>query len=345
MTRRILAIRHDNNGDVTLLGPALRALAAGGRVTLVCGPGGEGAARLLPGVAEVVVRRAEWIDAAPQPIERSRIEADIAAYARIAADEAFIFTSFHQSPLPTALLLRLAGVPAIAAISVDYPGSLLDTRVTVDDDRHEVERALALVGARGHILPVGDAGDLQYTALPARRRGLPPHYVAIQAGATVPARAWAPAKLRSLVAMLTARDRRVVLLGSAREGALVRDVAARSGALDLAGATTYAEFASVIRDADALVVGNSAGIHIASAVGTPVVTIFPPTIAPVRFAPWHVAYVMLGDSEIACAGCRARTCPIPGQPCIGVVEPAAVVAALERLAPPPARIARSEVPA
>ena len=40
-----------------------------------------------------------------------------------------MLTSFHQSPLPTALVLRLAGVARITGASVDYPGSLLDVRL------------------------------------------------------------------------------------------------------------------------------------------------------------------------------------------------------------------------
>ena len=50
----VLAIRLDNDGDVLLAGPAIRALAAGAdRVTLLCGPRGRQAAALLPGVDEV----------------------------------------------------------------------------------------------------------------------------------------------------------------------------------------------------------------------------------------------------------------------------------------------------
>jgi ADP-heptose:LPS heptosyltransferase len=123
----------------------------------------------------------------------------------------------------------------------------------------------------------------------------------------------------------------VVLLGSAGEAELVRTVAGDSGALDLAGRTSYAEFAAVIRDAAALVVGNSSGIHIASAVGTPVVTIFAPTILPARFAPYGVPFAMLGDHAIACAGCRARICPFGGQPCTAVVTVDDVVTALHSL--------------
>ena len=57
-----------DHGDVLLQGPAVRAVAAGSRrVTLLCGPRGEAAARLLPGVDEVVVYSAEWIDPEPRP--------------------------------------------------------------------------------------------------------------------------------------------------------------------------------------------------------------------------------------------------------------------------------------
>ncbi|MBC5801326.1 MAG: glycosyltransferase family 9 protein [Candidatus Eremiobacteraeota bacterium] len=345
--KRFLAIRQDNNGDVTLVGPALRALAAHGRVTLVCGPSGEGAAGLLPGVDDALVVRADWIEGTPQPIDAGRIAADVARYAAAEADEAFIFTSFHQSPLPTALLLRLAGVGSIAAVSVDYPGSLLDWRVTVSDDLHEVERALALVAAAGYRLPPDDDGRLRYRALPSRDRRLPPDYVVVQPGASVPARAWDPAKLRALVHTLCRSGTAVVIVGSAGERELTHRVMGDSDALDLCGTTTYAEFAAVIRDARALVVGNTSGIHIAGAVGTPVVTIFPPTVPLRRFAPWRVPSVALGDQTIGCAGCRARSCPFPAQPCTGCVGVEDVLAALATLTSPAGAVhyGRDEVPA
>ena len=189
--------------------------------------------------------RAEWIEARPEPVSPQRIAADVARYASLAPDEAFIFTSFHQSPLPTALLLRLAGVAQIAAIGVDYPGSLLDTRVRAEDgidDMHEVERALRLVAARGFVLPAGDDGGLAYVPLPARDSSLPSRYVAVQPGATVEARAWSPHKLRTLVARLRGAGHEVVVLGSAGEAELTRFVVADSGARDLAGRTSYAQF-------------------------------------------------------------------------------------------------------
>jgi len=327
---RALAVRQDNNGDVILAGPAVRGLAAAFEaVDMLCSPTGASAARLLPGVAETIVARTEWIDAAPQPVRAEAIAALVRDLRARAYDDAFIFGSFHQSPLPTALVLRLAGVRRIHAVSVDYPGSLLDTRVCVPDDLHEVERNLRVLDAAGVSRPSDDV--LALTGLPSVERfALPRAYVVVHPGASVPARAWAPEKNRALVAALAARGTTVVVTGSQAEADLCRRTA-NGNARVLAGETTFAEYAAIVRDARALVVGNTAGGHVAAAVGTAVVSIFPPTVPAVRFRPRHVPCELLGDQTIACAGCRARVCPVAGQPCIGTLEPADVLAALDRL--------------
>jgi hypothetical protein len=51
----------------------------------------------------------------------------------------------------------------------------------------------------------------------------------------------------------------------------------------------------------------------------------------VRWRPWMVPHVLLGDQGIACAGCRARECPFPGHPCLAGVSPGDVVAAVRSL--------------
>lgn len=76
--------------------------------------------------------------------------------------------SYHQSPLPTALLLRLAGVPRITWASVDYAGALLSVRLVpgenLPEDLPEPERALRIAAAAGYPLPSGDRGDLAVSA-------------------------------------------------------------------------------------------------------------------------------------------------------------------------------------
>lgn len=327
-----LAVRQDNNGDVLLMGPAIRAMAArASRLTMVCGPSGRAAAESLPGVDSVLCFEAAWIEANPHALSRDAIEGFVDRITRLRIDEAVIFTSFHQDPLPMALLLRMAGVKRIAAISEDYPGGLLDVRHRgVPDDIHEVERALSLVRAAGYAPPPNDEGRLAMRVAARNPVADRAPYVVVHPGATVPARAWDPRANRDLVRALAARGETVVVTGGGAERALCASVAG-DDAIDLSGETDFATLARVIADADAVVVGNTGAAHVAAAVGTPTVSLFPPTIPPVRFRPWMVPHVLLGDQEIPCRGCRARVCPLEDQPCLGVVTVADVLDALASL--------------
>jgi ADP-heptose:LPS heptosyltransferase len=323
--------RLDNAGDVLLAGPAVRAVAAAaGRVTFLCGPDGRAAAELLPGVDDVVVLDAPWVgfDArAVDPVSIERFVADVAAR-RI--ERALVLTSFHQSPLPLALLLRLAGVAYVAATSVDFPGTLLDVRHEVIEGAHEVEQSLSLAAAAGYSLPDGDDGRLAVRLpLPAWRPCAGP-YVVVHAGASVPARRWSAERTAALVALLSGEGRQVVVTGGPSERALTAEVAGSSG-LDLGGVLDLAGLAGVLADASVVVSGNTGPAHLAAAVGTPVVSIFAPVVPAERWRPWGVPAVLLGDQAIPCAGCRARVCPIPGQPCLAPVTPEVVAAAVRFL--------------
>ncbi|HET6795027.1 MAG TPA: glycosyltransferase family 9 protein [Acidimicrobiales bacterium] len=349
LSRRVLVVRLDNAGDVLLSGPAVRAVAAAGAdITYLCGPHGRAAARLLPGVGAVIEHRAPWIDPDRVPVDRGTTEEVIAAVEAVAPDEAVILTSFHQSPLPTALLLKLAGVPMVAAISEDYPGSLLDVRHRVDDDIHEVQRSLSLVGRLGYRLPDGDDDRLR-VVLPSRSSPLGGGddgllaggaFVVLHPGASVSARAWGPARAQELAAALAARGTPVVVTGGGAEQGLTAAVAAaaRSAAtagtavVDAGGRTDLTGLAVVIARARAVVTGNTGPAHLAAAVGTPVVSLYAPTVPAVRWRPWRVPHVLLGDQRIACAGCRARICPVEGHPCLSSVTLEEVLDGLDAVA-------------
>jgi ADP-heptose:LPS heptosyltransferase len=331
----VLVARLDNDGDVLLAGPAVRAVAAGARrVTFLCSPRSRAAAELLPGVDDIVTFEAPWIAADPPALDPSETLGLVGRLSSLGLDQAVILTSFHQSSLPLALLLRMARVPEVAAISVDYPGSLLDFRHQVPDDVHEVERSLSLVATLGHFLPPGDDGRLRVRRQPdLAPAGLPAgRFVVVHPGASVPARAWAPEANARLVARLAELGYQVVVTGSPSERTLCADVAAGApGVVDLSGASGLAGLAEVLAGADAVVVGNTGPAHLAAAVGTPVVSIYAPTVPAARWRPWRVPHVLLGVQDISCAGCRSRVCPILGQPCIGTIEVDDVVAAIASL--------------
>ncbi len=330
----VLIARMDSVGDVLLAGPAIRAVAArADRVTLLCGPQGRAAAELLPGVDALIEHRAVWIVADPPPLDPGEVDELVTEVGRAAPDRALILGSFHQSPLPLALLLRLAGVAWIGAECVDYPGSLLDLRHRTPGRLHEVERALDLALAAGFPLPTGDDGSMRIRRRPQDRPpGLPDRYIAVHPGASVPARAWPARRHAELVDALVADGHDVVVTGGPDERGLTAAVARapRERVTDLGGRTTLAGLGEVIAGARALVSGNTGPAHIAAAVRCPVAWLHAPTVPARRWSPWRVPYRRLA-LPVPCAGCRARVCPVEGHPCLDPLPEHAVRRALHGL--------------
>lgn len=338
----VLVARLDSAGDVLLTGPAVRAIAASGaRVTYACGPAGRAAAELLPGVDSVVELDAPWVPLEPRAFDGREIDRFVAHLAADPPDQAVICTSFHQSPLPLALLLRMAGVTTITASSEDHPGALVDQRRRPEQDEHvhEVERSLRLAAMLGYRLAPADGGGL------AVRRPLPSTpalgagYAVVHPGASVPARGIPAATARGLVARLADRGHWVVVTGGPAEQELVRRVADvdRDGFVALTQPVSLAALAGVLDRAAVVVTGNTGPAHLAAAVGTPVVSVFAPVVERHRWEPWRVPSVVLGDQTVPCAGCRARSCPLPTQICLAPVTAEALTDAAERWLGSPAQ--------
>lgn len=342
MTRRVLVTRLDGAGDVLLAGPAVRAVAAapGTEVTLLCGPAGAAAGRLLPGVRHVLMWASPWAVHPAPPVSRSALDGLIDELAAPGFAEAVLLTSFHQSPLPTALLLRMAGIGRITGASVDYPGALLDVRLRPGDgpgddlreDLPEPERALAIVAAAG--FRRSDDGGLAVRHPPRVDDLLGPltdrPYVVLHPGAAAPARRWPVQHHRRAARLLERLGLAVVVTGGPGEHGLTAAVA-EGHALDLGGRTDLAQLSGVLAGAVVLVAGNTGAAHLAAAVGTPVVSLFAPVVPAVKWRPYKVRHMLLGDQNAPCRDSRARDCPVPDHPCLGTVEPEDVVSAVCRL--------------
>jgi len=366
--RHVLVTRLDSMGDMLAAGPAIRAVAAGAnRVTVLAGPLGAAAARLLPGVDEVLEWACPWILGPAPLVEADSIAEIVEVLRRRAIDEAVVLTSFHQSALPTALLLRMAGVSRICAVSTDYPGSLLDVRLPEPGDAPESMRMLEVATGAGFSLPPGDEGRLAVRRpLPSVKLPVNRPFVVAHPGTSAPARAYPEPRWRETVALLSNSGWPVVLTGGAGERGLTARIAAgasdeyhrqnrensgntdRSNStdhsdrfaawqpapvLDLAGRLDLAELASVLERAAVAVIANTGPAHLAAAVGTPVVSLFAPVVPAVRWAPFGVPVALLGDQDAACRGTRCQVCPVPGHPCLNSVRADQVLAAVRRLAP------------
>ena len=338
---RVLAVRVDSAGDVLLAGPALRQLRADvDALHLLVSPAGAEAAALLTGVDEVWVADVPWVRTQAGPDDPAVLDRLLARLRAERYDEVLVLTSYHQSPLPMALLARWAGVPRVVATSDAAPGALLDVRhrrVPHGDDPgvgggHEVEAMCDLVAAAGHPR-LGD-DRLAVTPVPPVD-GLDGGYVVVHPSASVPARGIPVHRAAEHAAALSARGWRVVVTGGPDDVALGRAVTPPGG-VDLTGRTTLRSLAGVLAGASAVVVGNTGPAHLAAAVGTPVVSLFAPVVPLERWRPWRVPVVVLGDQHAPCALSRARTCPVAGHPCTDVPADAVVAAVRSLAGDPPA---------
>lgn len=147
-------------------------------------------------------------------------------------------------------------------------------------------------------------------------------------GSTWPSRQWMPAATAELCQRLRARGLPVVLVGGPADAAFaeaVRDAGA--GPLtNLVGRTTLRDVVAVMERAAVAIGPDTGPMHIATAVGAPVVALFGAT-SPRRSGPWGWDdYLVRGDAP--CVPCYRPRCPID-RLCMESITPAAVMERVE----------------
>jgi heptosyltransferase-1 len=162
---------------------------------------------------------------------------------------------------------------------------------------------------------------------------LPRPLVAACLGSSCPSRRWFPEATAAALSDLAARrGGSAVLLGTAADAPFAAAIARATPATvrDLTGRTTLRQLVAVLARSDVAFGPDSGALHVASAVGTPVVSLWGATSAE-RSAPYgSERHVVHGDAP--CAPCFLRDCPI-GRVCMRAIAADTVVAhALEALA-------------
>ena len=351
--RRVLAVRLDALGDVLMTTPALRALKAARpdrHLTLLTSPAGAAAAALVPEVDDVVVYEAPWMKATAPRVESTP---DLEMIERLRAgrfDGAVIFTVYSQNPLPAALLCYLAGIPRRLAHCHENPYQLLTDWVHDPEPaggvRHEVQRQLDLVATVGCVgagerlsLQVSEAARARVSSLLAARGLDRRPWVLVHPGATAPSRRYPPAQFAEAARTL-ARETgcAIVLSGAGDDPALHETLAALSDvetyALD---GLLLADFAALVQAAPLLLGNNSGPVHVAAAVGTPVVDLY--ALTNPQHTPWAVAHRVLSH-DVPCKHCYKSVCPEGHHDCLRLVAPEAVAEAALSLLPPSWRAGR-----
>ncbi len=142
------------------------------------------------------------------------------------------------------------------------------------------------------------------------------------------AKRWLPARFAAVGDAAARLGARVVLIGSEAERPLALSIAARmqATALVLTGRTTLASLAGVLARLRALVTNDSGPMHLAAALGVPVVAIFGPTDWR-ETAPYGAGHDVLHADALPCAPCKLRECPIDHR-CMRAVSTEQVASAL-----------------
>jgi heptosyltransferase-2 len=340
---RVLVVPPNWLGDAVMSLPALadvRRKFASAELIVAARRGVSELYRLVP-----FVNRRLTLDWTGQWWRRRHLRADADCLREAGIDLAVLFPNSFAS----AWLVHRAGVPERWGYAADVRKRLLTRTVArpkgerhqSDYYRHLVHELgcengslepdvtvpeAAIEGARGRLLNHG-------------WNGTKPLVVLAPGAAYGKAKQWIPAYVAELATRLV-KDRGVtcVFVGSRGDVAAVRDIRraiapeAERGVIDLTGQTTLEMLAGVFRLAATCVSNDSGAMHVAAAVGAPVVATFGPTKETATSPlPRDRSRVEVLTHEVWCRPCMLRDCPIDHR-CMAGISPDHVLAAIDRIA-------------
>jgi ADP-heptose:LPS heptosyltransferase len=294
--QRILLLRIERIGDLLMTLDAIAdvvSAAPSAAIDLVVGSWNESLARAIPGI-----RRVETLDAAW--LARGEHGAGLPALLRHArswrAGHYDLAINFEPD-IRSQLLLASSGAARIAGFSSGGGAPLLDVAIPFDPQAHTSDNARRLVAAalgvsscsRSESAAVrieipGDARERARELLGEHRAPL----VGVHASGGREIKQW-PVERVADVAVRLGRElgATIVLTGNSADKPLVDALRGRLGsirAVDVSGAIDLLTLAAVLARLDVFLTGDTGPMHLAAAVGTPVVGVFGPS-DPSRYAP------------------------------------------------------------
>lgn len=345
LASRILVVRLDHIGDVLLSTPAIAELRRSfpdAFITVLVGPW---AAEVLRGnscIDDLQVFRAPWFDRGENG---ERMVPALYREAMRLRIHAFDIGVDLRGDIRNLALLALARIPFRVGYADQGGGFLLNQVVPRRKYQQEVYRSLDVVhamtseteGRAADFMP--PRFDLDSSAhvvardylSPFANRGKGP-LVAIHPGAGCSSKLWDTTKFASVSnALWEKRRARLVLTGSIAECRLVGGIARllKGPFLDLAGKLTLKELGAVFQHCDLIVTVDGGAMHIAAAVGTPVVSAFCSMTTLDEWRPFGEGHVAI-RKEVPCGGCELEVCPKPLR-CMDLITAGEILKASETL--------------
>jgi lipopolysaccharide heptosyltransferase II len=321
--RRILLLRLERIGDLLMTLPAIadaRALAPSAEIDLVVGSWNLPIARAIPSVNRVEALDPSWLAREHDGLDFVRLVRHAWGWRARRYDIAIDF----EPDIRSVLLLAAAGARWTAGFASGGGGPLLDVAIDYDPRAHTTDNARRLVtsafGARPRDssrppLRVPESAERAAAArLAAAARG---PLVAVHVAGGRPIKQWEPDRFAAVARRLVeSHGATIVLTGSASDRPLVEHVKAAlptRHVVDVAGDVDLLVLAALLTRVDLLVTGDTGPMHIAAAVGTPVVAVFGPS-DPIRYGPRGARDTVV-QVDLPCSPCNRIRLP-PGR-CTG----------------------------
>jgi heptosyltransferase-2 len=321
-----LVIQTSFLGDTVLTTPLLAQLANRGPVDVVATPASAALLANHPAVRHVIA------------YDKRGEDRGVVGFWRLASrlrEQHYDVALLAQGSWRSAALAWLAGVPTRIGFDTSAGRLLYSKRVPYRDDLHHAARLLMLARPNGRE-PLPE--ELHPSLAPGQREREDVDRLLAAAGVRgderlvglAPGSVWGTKRWPYYpeLAGELASEARVVIVGSANDAALATAIMlAAPNAVDATGQLSLLASAELVGRCGVLVTTDSAPLHLASAMETPTVAIFGPTVPEFGFGPLAPRASVMGHDGLPCRPCDRhgpQRCPLGHFRCMRELTPALV---------------------
>jgi len=320
-------------GDMVLTTPLIAYLAKRGPVDVVCTPAASALIANHPAVREAIVYDKRGADRGVGGMVRMAAQLRARAY-----DSAY----FAQGSVRSGAIGALARIPDRVGFSTSAGRRFYTMRIPPVDNTHHAARLLALGSrdparewSREELRPHLYPGHAERTAVDEvlGNAAYGERLIALAPGSVWATKRW---PYYSELAHALSSLGRIVIVGASGDRELATAIvgATHGQAVDATGRLSLLASAELIGRAALLVTNDSAPLHLGSAMNTPTLAIFGPTVPEFGFGPLADRSVVAGVDSLACRPCDRhgpQKCPLGHWRCMREITPGALAQRAEAL--------------
>ena len=315
-----LVIQTSFLGDTVLTTPLIARLAETGAVDVLVTPAAAGLLANDPAIRETIIYDKRG---------RDRSVAGFARLARALRAKRYDAIYLAQGSARSGALALAARSPRRVGFEGSAGRAFYTNRISAPLGLHHAEKLFTLGSAGGgrpysrdDLRPRLYPGDVERGAVDtllrlAGHQGEP--LIAFAPGSVWATKRWP--HYPALARLLGGRAR-IVVIGAKEDASLATEIARAAGnasVIDATGKLTLLASAELIGRVRVIVSNDSSPLHLASAMGTPTVAIFGPTVPAFGFGPLAARSAIVEDDLLACRPCDRhgpRRCPLGHWKCM-----------------------------